>query len=203
MIPSDRTLTNKLHQEFRYIQLIYHRNKNQHKMAIWWRNFNELKRSAAQALILVQNEKMPKSGLVRLFHIIQKLRKHQVSRMFYSFNGVVGLGQFVTLGVVLVGILARIHALYTEVYQIYEQDFEQLKLLRCQEKPATALISHAQLESLVEEELGEEIIDSAESKPVTSLRDTSNVCPSAEPTKVPKKRLKRRRKTPWTTFLGN
>ncbi|SCV00735.1 LAME_0G11672g1_1 [Lachancea meyersii CBS 8951] len=152
-----RLIVGQLHQELRYIQLIYHRNKNQHKVAVWWKHFNELKRSVGQVLVLIQNDKVRKVEVIRLRNLIQKLRKRQISRMYYSFNGVVGLGQFVTLGVVLVGLLAKIKALYDAIYELYEAEFKTFGLLEKQTVSDPSHISSEQIGTLNGEEIGEEI----------------------------------------------
>ncbi|CEP61399.1 Rmp1p LALA0_S03e01992g [Lachancea lanzarotensis] len=157
MVSKEHALAHQLHQELRYILLIYHRNKNQHKMAIWWRHFNELKRSAGQVLVLIQKDKLKRSEVTRLWSLVVKLRKHQISRMYYSFNGVVGLGQFVTLGVVLIGILAKINALYNDIFENYKSNFESIGLLKQCDVPVPLVITNTQLGLFADEELGEEV----------------------------------------------
>ncbi|SCU93987.1 LADA_0G05908g1_1 [Lachancea dasiensis] len=158
MLPKNGAVSNRLHQELRYILLIYHRNKNQHKAAVWWRHFNELKRSVTQVLVLIQpNTTLLNTQIVTLYNILQKLRKRQLSRMYYSFNGVVGLGQFVTLGVVLIGLLARVSALYNRIYEEHEKHFRDMGLIASQSVKLSTQIPSDQMQLLVEEELGEEV----------------------------------------------
>ncbi|SCU89640.1 LAFA_0E19680g1_1 [Lachancea sp. 'fantastica'] len=157
MVSKDLNLVHQLHQELRYIILIYHRNKNQHRMAIWWRHFNELKRSAGQVLTLIQKDKLKKPQAIMLWSLLEKLRKRQLPRMYYSFNGVVGLGQFVTLGVVLIGILAKINALYNDIFENYKPDFESAGLLKKTSAAIPPKISSTQMGLMADEELGEEI----------------------------------------------
>lgn len=45
--------------------------------------------------------------------------------MYYQFNGVIGLGQFVTLGVVLVGHLARVHSLFKQILESYSNVYRR------------------------------------------------------------------------------
>lgn len=154
MKPSCLPAYDKLQQELRYILLVYHRNNNQHRAAIWWKQFNELKRNTAQVVELLQAAKLGPVRLTRLFRLLQKFLKKQVARMYYSFNGVIGLGQFVTLGVVLVGILARVYAAYCELYQAHESEFVKLKLIHVRNSAPTPIVK---LQALVDEELGEEV----------------------------------------------
>ncbi|CCC69302.1 hypothetical protein NCAS_0C03120 [Naumovozyma castellii] len=155
-------LCQKLHQEYRLLHLVYHRNKNQHHVAVWWKRFNMLKRNCGSVLELHLQDRGNKSKIryIKLYHLLHSMIKKQLSKTYYEFNGIIALGQFVTLGVVLIGLLSRIYCLYIKLYRIFEETFKSLGLIapkngsRKQEMNRTEKI----LESMVQEEVGEEVI---------------------------------------------
>lgn len=108
-----------LQQENRLIMLLFHRNKNQHRVAKWWKQFSTLKRVIRKVLNILQN--WHKSRQNELYYNINKFLKVYVKKMYYEFNGVITLGQFPTLGVVLIGHLSRIHHLFKELLPLIEK----------------------------------------------------------------------------------
>ncbi|CUS24074.1 LAQU0S13e02696g1_1 [Lachancea quebecensis] len=200
MKPNGIVVTNRLHQEVRYVFLIYHRNKNQHRMAVWWKHFNELKRSSAQVLELLQHKKLNAVQTKRLYSLLKKFQKKQLCQMYFSFNGVVGLGQFVTLGVVLIGLLARIHALYCQIYADYDTEFKKLSLIKFEQTTTTKVSMEKQLQSLVSEELGE-VVD----EPMIPLQRTNtslNTMPASIQKTKPKKKTKKKKKSAIDDIFG-
>lgn len=89
-----------LSNEVRILQLIYHRNKNQHRMATWWRYFQMLLRHLKHFFI---------NDDYKIIELINK--KKLMKKCFYEFYGIIKLGQFMSLGFVLVASLSRIHKL--------------------------------------------------------------------------------------------
>ncbi|CAR25097.1 Rmp1p [Lachancea thermotolerans CBS 6340] len=200
MKPDGVAVVDKLHQEVRYVLLINHRNKNQHRMAVWWKHFNELKRSSAQVLELLQHQKLNAVQLRKLYSLLNKFQKKQLSRMYYSFNGVVGLGQFVTLGVVLIGLLARVNALYRQIYADYEREFKNLALIRFEQIFAAESPVEKQLQSLVNEELGEVVDESMVPLPKTEINSNAALI-STQKMKA-KKKVKKKKKSAIDDIFG-
>lgn len=83
--------------ETQILQLINHRNKNQHRTLVWWRYFKMLLSQLKRIVILP----VAKS-------ITPLYTKKLVRKCFYEFYGVVKLAQFLSLGLVLVASLSRI-----------------------------------------------------------------------------------------------
>ncbi|KAJ5139102.1 uncharacterized protein N7515_003950 [Penicillium bovifimosum] len=77
------------------LHLIYHRNKNQHHRAKWWKWLSILKRAT---LNLIRSEESQ--------HLAQI-----IPRCYIAFSTVVADNQFSTLGVVLLSALARLSRL--------------------------------------------------------------------------------------------
>lgn len=93
--------------ETEIIHLIYHRNRNQFKRTKWWAQFSILHRRCWQLVELIEtgeNNDKAKS-------IIQFLNKKLIPSAYRSFHNVLAQGQFVTLGLALMALLARIHHL--------------------------------------------------------------------------------------------
>ncbi|CCD26018.2 Rmp1p NDAI_0G02430 [Naumovozyma dairenensis CBS 421] len=171
----------KLHQEFRILHLLYHRNKNQHRLSIWWKRFNMLKRNCAQVIELIEyhykqpeyNGKMTSSSsskskrqkqkivIIRLYRLIHSMfSKRYLSKMYYDFNGIIALGQFVTLGVVLVGLLGRIYSIYLELFELNRNNFKHVGCI-IKDIPINKILvnetNQAIMKSINQEELGEEL----------------------------------------------
>ncbi len=100
-----------LEHEFGIIKLIHHRNKNQHRVATWWKHLNNLKRYLTKVISLIHTYNSKKDDKVR--QKLQKVSRHLYFNIcksaFRAFNGVIALGQFITLGLTLVGALGKIY----------------------------------------------------------------------------------------------
>ncbi|KAJ5570356.1 uncharacterized protein N7459_009786 [Penicillium hispanicum] len=91
------------HKEIRAVHsvlhLIYHRNKNQHRQAKWWRWLSLLKRTTLKLGSLDTDT----SAVSR-----QHLARQVVPRCYLAFSSVVAENQFAALGIVLLSTLARL-----------------------------------------------------------------------------------------------
>lgn len=100
-----------LEHEFGIIKLIHHRNKNQHRVATWWKHLNNLKRYLTKVISLIHTYNRNKDDKVR--QKLQKVLRHLYFNIcksaFRAFNGVIALGQFITLGLTLVGALGKLY----------------------------------------------------------------------------------------------
>ncbi len=143
-----KEVVQSLHQEYRYIHLVYHRNKNQHGDTHWWSQFNILKRSISQILRQCQYNKVERQSCK---YAIRRFLKIQLPAIYYAFQGLLTMGQFVTLGVVLVGLLARCRSLLLQLQP--EEEIIEIK------KPVEINNDIIQGISSVDEDLGLEIIE--------------------------------------------
>lgn len=197
-----RDLYVKLHQEYRLLHLVYHRNKNQHRVAQWWKRLNMLKRNCGQVVELLQNKNLRNNcELVKLYHLVNGFTKRQISKSYYDFNGVIALGQFVTLGVVLVGLLSRIYVIYKEILDLYATKFESVGCLarsRGQNHQQSSEAKQQQeklLESIAQEELGEEMTQAIVRSPEIAIPSSkAMVEPSEAEFHEEKKKEKRTKK---------
>ncbi|CAM9017529.1 unnamed protein product [Wickerhamomyces anomalus] len=100
-----------LEHEFGIIKLIHHRNKNQHRVATWWKHLNNLKRYLTKVISLIHTYNHKKDDKVRqkLQNVSRHLYFNICKSAFRAFNGVIALGQFITLGLTLVGALGKIY----------------------------------------------------------------------------------------------
>ncbi|AAS54331.1 AGL160Wp [Eremothecium gossypii ATCC 10895] len=140
-----RNALRSLQQELRVIHILYHRNKNQHRVATWWKQLNSLKRSVSQVVTVTSKPVRTEADLEALAGLLRRFAVRQAPAMYYEFNGVIALGQFVTLGVVLVAALARVWALYGQLR-------EALGLL-----PVRAAQAERECDVAPTEEIGEEV----------------------------------------------
>lgn len=108
----------QLKHEYGILHLIYHRNHNQHRVLIWWKYLNIIHRNIRKILkLLIDLELIKNSQKIRqkkqqILDIIKYLIKRKVfTKAYYEFNGVIALGQFVTLGLALLGNLSKIYCI--------------------------------------------------------------------------------------------
>jgi ribonuclease MRP protein subunit RMP1 len=99
----------KLRHEYSLLRILHHRNKNQHHVAKWWRDLNTLKR------LLTKLISMKDLQSKQCYDLVYKLKKYTIPQCYRSFNNIVALGQFITLGLVLLGLLARINSCIDEL----------------------------------------------------------------------------------------
>lgn len=205
-VPRDVLIS--LQQENRLILLLFHRNKNQHRVAKWWKQFSTLKRVVRKVLNILQN--WHESRQNELYYILNKFFKVYAKKMYYEFNGVIALGQFPTLGVVLIGLLSRIYHLCKELIllidkRLVEKIAQKENYSLGQENITTNIEQLKKLATESNEELGEviteaEIHDSKE--PSTTIESvditTDNIIQYKQSTdkKVdkPKKKKKKSKK---------
>ncbi|CCE93288.1 Rmp1p TDEL_0F04770 [Torulaspora delbrueckii] len=187
-----RQLSSKLYKEYRLLHLVWHRNKNQHRSALWWRRFSMLKRNCAQVVELLSKKKLRKdSDIIRLYKVLDDLHSRQVSKTYCDFNGVIALGQFVTLGVILVGLLSRIYGIYGELMSIFEEKFQKLGCLDgpgIQKTKQDDVLPIDNVLGFKLEDFGEEItIESSEAVQKVPKK-LSEEKPAVKPTKKKKKK---------------
>lgn len=90
--------------EYQIVHLIYYRSRNQHRISTWWKYFSILHRKLRW---VVDN---PEDGTT-----IRYLRKRLLPKCYWEFNLMIALGQFINLGIALVGVVAKVDALLAEL----------------------------------------------------------------------------------------
>ncbi|CCH41692.1 Ribonuclease MRP protein subunit [Wickerhamomyces ciferrii] len=100
-----------LEHEYGLLKLIFHRNKNQHRVTTWWKHLNQLKRYLTKLISLIHsyNKIFNQTTKTKLLSIARHLYFKLCKSAYRSFNGIVALGQFITLGLTLIGILGKIY----------------------------------------------------------------------------------------------
>lgn len=97
-----------MNHEHNLLRLLYHRNKNQHHASLWWKDLNALKRNLTKLVALLR-QKTNEHKNKEILRIARVIKFHIVKDCYRSFNVIIALGQFITMGMVLIGMLARIH----------------------------------------------------------------------------------------------
>ena len=83
-----------------------HRNKNQHRLSHWWAHFNILRRSLRPF--------QDGSATILLAHAIW-MRDHVVPRSYLSFSQLAADQQHAPLGLMLLAVLAKVHAVLIDI----------------------------------------------------------------------------------------
>lgn len=181
-----------LEQEYRLILLLNHRNKNQHRVASWYGSFNELKRNCGQIVELLGLTRLKTTCMrddkwVKLHRLLQRALFRQLKRWYWDFNSIIALGQFVTLGCVLVALLANVRALYMKIWELSYDEF-----IRCE--CFIKKIIKGKKESVMDdgEELGEAINEDIRN--VVREREHVEPIQVVEPETDKKKKKKKKKK---------
>ena len=94
--PSPKALE-KLRLELSLLQILHHRNKNQHHLQPFFKHLAILKRNLTRLLELSESE-----------YILERLRTVTIPKAWEEFSRVVARGEFVNLGLVLCACVGRI-----------------------------------------------------------------------------------------------
>lgn len=87
----------KMKLELSLLQILHHRNKNQHHLQPFFKHLSILKRTLARLLDLGESE-----------YLLERLRTVAVPKAWEEFSRVVARGEFVNLGMVLCACVGRI-----------------------------------------------------------------------------------------------
>lgn len=101
-------LNKEFQSEVQILHLIYHRNKNQHRQAKWWKYFSILHRRCNQLVVLTNSKDHDNS--TKIASIAHYLVIKLIPTCYNYFHGVITQGQFVSLGITLIAILARLRS---------------------------------------------------------------------------------------------
>ncbi|CDK25278.1 unnamed protein product [Kuraishia capsulata CBS 1993] len=135
-----------LRNERDILHLIYHRNKNQHRQAKWWSHLNILKRRLSKLLVLFDGETIPEEEIYKQSRFIVK---RLVPDCYTKFYQLIEVGNFITLGFALIGLLSRIYCILIEI-----ADMKAEKAV--QELKSEMLGSHVILDG-IDDDIGEVI----------------------------------------------
>lgn len=150
VLPASQLL--KLVSEFQVLHVVFYRFHNQHRVAVWWRYVALLHLKVRQIIIKAEDISVTKKIKARerlraeACQIARYLIKKQIfKKLYYEVNSIIALGQFVTLGLALLGSLS---ALYPHILQIHRLGVSIL--------PSRAPVRIQ--ETAADDDLGEEIV---------------------------------------------
>lgn len=149
-LPPD--LHRRLEDEFGILHLLYHRNHNQHRVAVWWSSLEMLHLHTRKLLLLLDAyAAAPKYKTKARLHqqalgVARFLVRRVCVKCLYTFNTIIALGHFVPLGMTLVAAVSAIRALATEI------DGPQ-------DSRANPLIENHQTKQDSADDIGEEIVE--------------------------------------------
>ncbi|ODQ80191.1 hypothetical protein BABINDRAFT_129684 [Babjeviella inositovora NRRL Y-12698] len=112
----------QLQSEYGILHLIYHRNKNQHCNASWWKHLNILHRQLRKIILLRDGKESPSGGgkcspkYQHRVRVADYLVNKIIPGAYRHFNGILRLGQFITLGMALIGVLGKVFVLLKSMF---------------------------------------------------------------------------------------
>ncbi|KFY35988.1 hypothetical protein V494_05419 [Pseudogymnoascus sp. VKM F-4513 (FW-928)] len=94
------------------LHLTAHRNKNQHRIAKWWASFSMLRRQLGKLIAALENPDAAfRAKKIEIEKRVVFLREEVVPRCYLAFSTVVADNQYASLGLMLMGCLARLNKL--------------------------------------------------------------------------------------------
>ncbi|KAF2147501.1 uncharacterized protein K452DRAFT_314638 [Aplosporella prunicola CBS 121167] len=100
-----KTLSDLLH-------LVFHRNKNQHRLSFWWRGFSTFRREYQHLLAEYEASKSSKTAKKRARARLDTWTQFRVPQWYLSFTHLISSNQFSAIGLVLLAILASVSSLF-------------------------------------------------------------------------------------------
>ncbi|ONH68110.1 Ribonuclease MRP protein subunit RMP1 [Cyberlindnera fabianii] len=183
LLPTETTVS--LEHEYSLLRLLHHRNKNQHRVATWWKHLNTLKRDLTK--LLAMNRCVSLTSRQSAVMLAYKIRHVDVTKCYRAFNGIVALGQFVTLGLTLLGMLARVNDCIGKMDGLEEYEMERKRQGMKTHKGEEDVLSMATVSDDLGEEIGEVVSTDIETLEKKRKSDLSLLEPEI---KKKKKKLK-------------
>ncbi|OBT73821.1 hypothetical protein VF21_06718 [Pseudogymnoascus sp. 05NY08] len=146
------------------LHLTAHRNKNQHRIAKWWASFSILRRQLGKLITALENPDAAfRAKKIDIEKRVVFLREEVVPRCYLAFSTVVADNQYASLGLMLMGCLARLNKLISFPKDEDEEMDEVVKV----EKAASSHV--LQLEDFGEA-ISREELEGSVKKTVKSLK---------------------------------
>ncbi|CAI5757077.1 unnamed protein product [Candida verbasci] len=178
----DSIIYKELTNEYEILYLIYYRSKNQHRSQKWFKFLNIIIRKLRKMLKLQIDinrlqETMTKRVEYKSKQIVS-LANHLESQIFtdayWSFNSILALGQFITLGFALIGALAKINELLIKIPGV-KQKKQWLNIPGPQMLQSREMHRDCRRDICLADDLGEEVSDDYDSK--EDLRSIASLRP--------------------------
>lgn len=110
ILPPNLTLE-KLVPAQQLLHLTVHRNQNQHRITKWWGNLQLLRRNVKRLVEMLSSKEAEfRKGKMAMLKMCQWLETEIIPRVYLSFSAVVADNQYASLGLLLMGCLARVNA---------------------------------------------------------------------------------------------
>lgn len=152
----------RLNQLYEMITVIYHRNKNQHNMGLY---FKHVKRIRLFLLSLISEEQHSESSSTRLYGLIKynpKFNKRTVKAMIYDFYNVINAKTFINLAIVMITVIAEIFDVlivnYVGKIDSYLQKQKNMEVVKIKKKLRIMTIKERSIPIVSSNKLSQEVI---------------------------------------------
>jgi ribonuclease MRP protein subunit RMP1 len=129
--PLDPEQLKLLRDDSDLLHLLFHRNKNQHSITLWWQWFATLRRNLNKLLaehdLITASKNTPdrKAALQKYTERVAFMRKVVVPATFEAFGNVIAQKNFAPLGLVLMACLARVWRMVKPTEEELEEQRER------------------------------------------------------------------------------
>lgn len=195
MFDIDTIDTDSLARELDVVHLLYHRNRNQHRHSIWWKQFAILKRRGDLIVDLLRQKPQPNVSLIEVHvkYVVLKI----IPRAYRLFHGVLTHGQYINLGFALIALVSRLFVLLRESMKVEDSALRRpSRLLSSRETSLKAFsggAEEADIGQSVSRDVVEHVVGRKSQKTETESTQDGREIPSEEKkgkNKGKKKRVK-------------
>jgi ribonuclease MRP protein subunit RMP1 len=133
--PLDEAQLKLLRDESDLLHLLFHRNKNQHRLLKWWQWLSTLRRNLTKLLaehdMITSAKTTPtrKAAVAKFTERVVFMRTVVVPSAYTAFGSVIESRVFAPLGMVLIGVLARVWKIIRPSEEELEKEREAAKAL--------------------------------------------------------------------------
>lgn len=159
LLPPNLTLE-KLVPVQQLLHLTVHRNKNQHRITKWWGNLQLLRRNVKRLIEMLQSPKAEyRKSKEALLRLANWTGAEIIPRVYLSFSAVVADNQYASLGLMLMGCLARVNACVTFPRSRLQSEVAEVEATMKSTKTVIPSEDFGEAITRGEEKLEEEIVE--------------------------------------------
>lgn len=143
-----------LKKVYNLLTIIYHRNKNQHNMKLYFKHVKSLRKCLYNILIETFHDKKNITS-IKLYGLIKynsKFNKNVIKKMVFDFYNVINAKTFINLAIVMITIISEIYDLliikYVNVIDDYLRDKKNLEIVKIGNRLRIMAIKHEKINNI-------------------------------------------------------
>ncbi|XBW36277.1 hypothetical protein QEN19_001866 [Hanseniaspora menglaensis] len=166
----------RLKKLYKLLTIIYHRNKNQHNMSLYFKHVKSLRKYLYN---IVVEADIKKSSSIQIYNIMKytsKFNKNIIKKMIYDFYNVINGKTFINLAITMITVIAEIYNLifvdYINKIDEYLKTNKNLEIVRFKNKIRIMSIKDKKVSQTLLDKKTKDIIENHSD--LNALVNTSN-----------------------------